>query len=54
MEETTAAVVTNQEKVSELSKIINQIFNFLREAIHLLEQAIAGIEVKYGWQEDAE
>ncbi|MBQ7637334.1 MAG: hypothetical protein IJS90_00350 [Clostridia bacterium] len=44
--------ITAQTKVTELSKIFNQILNFLREFIHVLEQVMAGIKVKYAWEEE--
>jgi|GEM_PF-2801668 len=43
-------VVDTQTQITELTKIFNQIFNFLREAISIISQALSGIKVTYGWQ----
>jgi hypothetical protein len=45
--------MTDQEKVTELGKIINQIFNFIRETASLLKQALGGITVIFGYEDPA-
>ncbi|MCH5197344.1 MAG: hypothetical protein J1E34_00425 [Oscillospiraceae bacterium] len=44
----------DENKVTVFSDIIYDIIGFIKTAVELVKQLLAGIEIKYGWQKDEE